>query len=222
MTGPKTAAQTAPRNALAGLHVVTGARGGAEQLHAVSCALDAGAGVVQVRVKGATDREVHDFAARVAELCREHDALCIVNDRVDIALAVGAAGTHLGADDMPMASARAVAGPAHLLGGTARTPDTARRLVAEGADYLGVGPAYETTTKAGLPAPLGAVRVGVLAAAVDVPVIAIGGVTPGRVPELVAAGAAGVAVVSAIAAAADPAAATRSFLEALAAGRCRR
>jgi thiamine-phosphate pyrophosphorylase len=137
---------------------------------------------------------------------------------VDVALAVGAAGTHLGAGDLPLAAARRVAGPGHLLGGTARDPGTGRRLVAEGADYLGVGPAYPTTTKTGLPDAIGPAGVQAVAGAVDVPVIAIGGVTAARVPELLAAGAAGVAVVGAVSGAADPAAATRALLAALGGG----
>ncbi|PZA18792.1 thiamine phosphate synthase, partial [Modestobacter versicolor] len=82
-----------------------------------------------------------------------------------------------------------VAGPGHLLGGTAREPVLARRLVAEGADYLGVGPAYPTRTKTGLPDALGPAGIRAVAEAVDVPVIAIGGVTAARVAELLAAGA---------------------------------
>ena len=203
--------------ALGRLHVLTDARGGRGALDAVAAAVSAGAPVIQVRAKDRTDRELHDFARRVVELCAPHGTTCIVNDRVDVALAVGAAGTHLGADDLPVAAARQVAGPGHLIGGTARDPELARRLVAEGADYLGVGPAYPTTTKAGLPDALGPARIGAVAAAVAVPVIAIGGITAERVPELLAAGAAGIAVVGAVSGAADPAAATRQLLRALAA-----
>jgi thiamine-phosphate pyrophosphorylase len=194
------------------LHVLTDARGGPEALEVVAAAVAAGAPVVQVRHKDCTDRELYDFAARVVELCAGSSTRCLVNDRVDVALAVGAAGTHLGAEDLPLAAARRLAGPGHLLGGTARNPEQARRLVAEGADYLGVGPAYRTTTKSGLPDPLGPDGVGAVARAVEVPVIAIGGVTAERVGELQAAGAWGVAVVDAVSGAADPAAATRRLL----------
>ena len=202
-------------SSLGPLHVLTDARGGQAALDAVAAAVSAGAPVVQVRAKDCTDRVFHDFARAVVEVCAAGGATCLVNDRVDIALAVGADGTHLGADDLPLAAARRVAGPGHLLGGTARDPARAAALVAEGADYLGVGPAWPTTTKTGLPGPLGAAAIGSVAAAVPVPVIAIGGVTADRVAELVAAGAAGVGVVSAVSAAADPAAATRELLAAL-------
>jgi thiamine-phosphate pyrophosphorylase len=198
-----------------GLHVLTDARGGPAALAAVEAAVDAGAPAVQVRLKGCTDRVLHDFAAAVVEICASAGATCLVNDRVDIALAVGADGTHLGADDLPVAVARRVAGPAHLIGGTAREPQRARQLVAEGADYLGVGPAYPTRTKTGLPTALGPAGVAAVARAVEVPVIAIGGITADRVPDLLRAGAAGVAVVDAVSGAADPAAATAVLLQAL-------
>ncbi len=133
--------------------------------------------MVQVRSKGGTDRELFELAERVAQRCDEAGALCLVDDRVDVALAVGAGGTHLGARDLPLAAARRIAGPGHVLGGTAREPGLARELVAQGATYLGVGPTAATSTKDGLPSPLGIAAVGAVAAAVDVPVIAIGGVT---------------------------------------------
>ncbi len=145
------------------LHVLTDARAGRDALRATTLALAAGAPVVQLRVKDVTDRELYDLGNRLVGLCAEHNALCIVNDRVDIALAIGAHGTHLGADDLPVAVVRRVAGPAHLIGGTAREPAHAAKLVADGADYLGVGPAYATSTKDGLPAPLGPVGIGAVA-----------------------------------------------------------
>ena len=197
------------------LHVLTDTRDGRDALAVVGAALSAGAPVVQVRSKGGTDRELHDLAERVARMCESAGALCLVDDRVDVALAVGAGGTHLGAHDLPLAAARRIAGPDHVLGGTARDPRRARELVAQGATYLGVGPTAATSTKDGLPAPLGVAAVGAVAAAVDVPVIAIGGVTAAHVPELLAAGVHGIAVVSAGSEAADPAAATRALLRAL-------
>ena len=200
---------------LGGLHVLTDAAGGPRALDVVAAAVGAGAPVVQVRAKGCTDRVLHDFAAAVLAICRPAGVTCLVNDRVDVALAIGADGTHLGGHDLPLAVARRVAGPHHLLGGTARDPERARHLVAEGADYLGVGPAWPTTTKTGLPDALGPAGVQAVATAVAVPVIAIGGVTAERVPALLAAGAAGVAVVGAVTSAADPAAATRALLRAL-------
>lgn len=197
------------------LHVVSDARGGRDALDVVAAAVAAGAPVVQVRAKACTDRALYDFARRVVELCSAAGVTCIVNDRVDVALAVGAAGTHLGAEDLPISAVRRVAGPGHLIGGTARDPERAAALVAAGVDYVGVGPGYCTATKAGLPAPLGPTVIGAVASAVNVPVIAIGGVTARHVPELLAAGVHGVAVVTAISDAPDPTRATRTLLQAL-------
>ena len=197
------------------LHVLTDTRQGRAPLEVVAAALSAGAPAVQVRSKGGTDRELYAFASRVAELCGRTGALCLVNDRVDVALAVGAGGTHLGEHDLPVAAVRRLAGTRHHVGGTARDPAGGRALVAEGATYLGVGPAYATTTKDGLPDALGPAGIAAVAGAVDVPVLAIGGVTARAVPELLAAGAYGVAVVAAVSDAADPARATRELLEAL-------
>ncbi len=177
-------------------------------------ALDGGAPVLQVRVKEGTDRQRLAVAATVAKLCRERGALCIVNDRADLAVAASAGGVHVGADDLPVAAARAVVGRRLLVGGTARDADTARRLVGEGADYLGVGPCYATTSKTGLPEPGGPERVRAVASAVAVPVIAIAGVTVARIPELLDAGAWGVAVIGAVRDAIDPVAATKELVEA--------
>jgi thiamine-phosphate pyrophosphorylase len=200
---------------LGALHVITDVREGRDALEVVSAAVAAGAPVVQVRAKGCTDRALYDFARRVVEICTAGGATCLVNDRVDVALAAGAAGTHVGADDLPVSAVRRVAGPHHVIGGTARDPRRAAELVAAGADYLGVGPAYATSTKAGLPDPLGPAGIAAVARAVSVPVIAIGGVTVERIPQLRAAGAHGVAVVAAVSSAPDPAAATRTLLWAL-------
>lgn len=197
------------------LHVLTDARVGRDAIGVASKAVQAGAPVVQLRVKGCTDRELYDLGTRLMAICARHGATCIVNDRVDIALAIGAHGTHLGADDLSVAAVRRVAGPSHLIGGTSREPGHAAQLVAEGADYLGVGPAYQTSTKDGLPTPLGPEGIGAVARAIAVPVIAIGGISADRIPTLLAAGAYGVAVVGAVSDAEDPGLATKSLLAAL-------
>jgi thiamine-phosphate pyrophosphorylase len=197
------------------LHVITDARAGRPSLEVVRAALSAGAPVVQVRAKQTSDRALYELACRVVDLCTEAGAQCIVDDRPDVALAVRATGAHLGAEDLPVHAARRVVGPTLVLGATTRDPAGARELVAEGATYLGVGPAYPTATKDGLPHPLGPSGVAAVASAVTVPVIAIGGVTADRVPDLVEAGVHGVAVVSEVSEAADPAAAVRRLLQAL-------
>jgi thiamine-phosphate pyrophosphorylase len=198
------------------LHIITDTRPDRDPLTVVRAALSVGAPVVQVRVEdSATDREAYDLTVRVAALCAEYGATCLVNDRLHVALAAGVEGGHVGADDLPVEVARRVLGPAAVLGATARSPETGLAAVAAGASYLGVGPAYATSTKPGLPAPIGPAGVGAVAAAVGVPVIAIGGITAGAVPDLLAAGAYGVAVVGAVSAAADPARATAALLSVL-------
>ncbi|OKI69037.1 thiamine phosphate synthase [Micromonospora sp. CB01531] len=200
------------------LHLITDTRPGRDPLAVLRAALPVARAelVVQVRVlDDATDREAYELAHRVVALCRPYGATCLVNDRLHVALAVDAAGGHVGADDLPVAAARHVLGAAAVLGATAREPGAAVAAVAAGASYLGVGPCHATATKAGLPDPIGPQGVRAVAGAVDVPVIAIGGVTAARVPALRAAGAYGVAVVGALSEAADPARTAAELLGAL-------
>lgn len=197
------------------LHVITDARPGRHVLAVVIAALEAGAPVIQLRAKSLGDRELYELASRVVDECASRDACCIVNDRVDIALAVGATGVHVGSGDLPVPVARDLIGDTRVLGATARDPETARRHEAAGASYLGVGPAFSTGSKDGLPAPLGPEGIARVAAAVSIPVIAVAGVTASRVPELLGAGAFGVAVISAVSEADDPGAATKRLLTAL-------
>lgn len=197
------------------LHVITDTRPGRDPLAVVAAAVEAGAPVVQVRGKDLTDRELYDLTCRVLDLCAHHGATCLVDDRLHVAVAAGAQGAHVGEHDLPVPAARRVLGPVRLLGATARDATTARAHERDGASYLGVGPAYATTTKIGLPAPLGPAGVASVAAAVDLPVIAVAGVTAARVPELLAAGAHGVAVIGAVSEAPDAHAATEALLRAL-------
>ncbi|MET8151613.1 thiamine phosphate synthase [Actinoplanes sp. NPDC049668] len=206
------------------LHLITDARRGRAPLAVVAAVVAAARGrgatgrlAVQVRVEDdATDRETYELADAVLELCRPHGVMCLVNDRLHVALAVGADGGHVGAADLPVAAARRVLGPAGVLGATCRDAAAARAARRAGASYLGVGPAYVTATKSGLPDPLGPAVVGDVAAAVpDTPIVAIGGVTAANAGALMAAGAAAVAVVAAIADAADPGRAAAELLEVL-------
>ena len=191
------------------LHVI------ADSASLADWAFRGGAPAVQVRIKGSSDAAVLAECEQIVAAAHEAQAVVIVNDRADIALAVDADGVHGGADDLPVPVLRRILGPDALVGGTARDPDAALRHQADGASYVGVGPVYSTVTKDGLPEPLGPAGVERVAAAVDIPVIAIAGVTAARVPELLDAGAHGVAVIGAVAHAADPAAATAELLEAL-------
>jgi thiamine-phosphate pyrophosphorylase len=212
-----TIATAAPdaRTRIERLHLVTPAHTGPDVIPALRAALDAGARHVQARTKAVDDRQRFAFTSRMQRVCADAGATLVVNDRVDLALAVHAAGVHVGDEDLPPAVARRLVGPDAIVGVTCRDPEAARRAADAGASYLGVGPAYATTTKAGLPDALGPRGIEAVARAVDLPVIAIAGITPARVPELLSAGAHGVAVVSAVFGVADPAEATRTFLEAL-------
>ncbi|MGX6602817.1 thiamine phosphate synthase [Micromonosporaceae bacterium Da 78-11] len=186
------------------MHVIT------DTVDTVRGVIGHGPVVVQIRVK-TTDRDAYALTLAAVELCRPAGAICLVDDRIGVALAAGADGVHVGADDLPVAAARRVLGPAAVLGATCRTPAAARAAVADGATYLGVGPAFRTSTKDGLPPPIGPAGVAAVVAAVPgTPVIAIGGITVDRVAELDSYGVAAVAAI-----AADPAGATVRFLKVL-------
>jgi len=197
------------------LHVITDTRAGRDPLVVVDAALRAGAPVVQVRGKELTDRQLYELTCQIAERCAAHGASCVVDDRVHVAQAAGVAGVHVGDHDLPVATVRALLGPGGVVGATARDPLAACAHEAAGATYLGVGPAYATESKAGLPAPIGTEGVGRVARAVSIPVIAIAGVTVDRIEDLLAAGAYGVAVIGALSDAEDPFAATEEMLRAI-------
>ena len=174
-----------------------------------------GVDAVQVRAKALSDRELVAFTEALVDRLTGTTAAVIVNDRLDVALAAGAQGLHLGLDDLPVPAARRLAPVGFLIGATCRDADQAREAREAGADYAGVGPVYRTTTKDGLPSPIGLERLA--EAARVLPAVAIAGITAERVPEVLAAGAHGVAVAGAICRAPDPPAAARSIVEALAA-----
>lgn len=197
------------------LHVIVNPTPVEPALDLAARVLDAGAPLLQVRVKDADDATVLRLAQPIVSLCVEHGAVAVVNDRADVCVAAGAHGVHGGAGDLPTSALRVVVGTDRLVGGTARTPDAARRAQEAGADYVGVGPVYATTSKTGLPEPIGPDMIRRVSGAVDIPVIAIAGITVERVPELLAAGAHGVAVIGAIAGADDPGRETRRFLTAI-------
>lgn len=210
-----TAAELRAGTDLARLHLVTPAGDPGSVVAAVEEALQAGAPLIQLRVKGGSDRARWSLAEVVSERCRWAGARLVLNDRADLARAVGADGVHVGDDDLPVAAVRRVLGPSAVVGATCRDAEAARRAEAEGATYLGVGPAYATSTKEGLPDPLGPSGVGRVAAAVAIPVIAVGGVTAERVPELLDAGCHGVAVSAAVFAAPDTRVATEELMATL-------
>jgi thiamine-phosphate pyrophosphorylase len=182
-------------------------------LEIVTTALAAGAPAVQVRAKNASARELLELGRAVLPVARAHGALLFVNDRLDVALALGADGVHLGPDDVPVAAARRTASPAFLVGASTDDPEIARKLVADGASYIGCGTVYATTTKPDAGEVIGLDGLDRVAAAVDAPVIGIGGITVERSAEVAArTRAAGVAVVGAVMRAQDVAATVRGLL----------
>ncbi len=201
--------------ALGRLHVIVNPTPGFDARDLTRQVLDAGAPLVQIRVKGVVDAALPGLVEPLVELCHQYDAVAVVNDRADVCLATGADGVHVGADDLPVPAVRSVVGSERLVGGTARNPKWAGYHAEDGADYVGVGPVYASESKRGLPAPIGLGAIQQVSESLDLPVVAISGVTVGRVAELREAGAYGVAVIGAISGAADPAAATSAFLDAL-------
>jgi thiamine-phosphate pyrophosphorylase len=181
-------------------------------LQTVELALQAGLTLVQYRDKNADDTARLEMAGKLRELCHRHDALFLMNDRVDIAIAVGADGVHLGQQDIPIALARQFLGSRAIIGRSTTNPREMEKAIAEGADYLGVGPVYETPTKAGK-AAAGLEYVRHARENCPLPWFAIGGIDPTNVEEVIAAGASQVAVVRAITHADRPDVATRLLLE---------
>lgn len=187
-------------------------------------AAEGGADGVQFRQKaGSTRDRLHELRPTV-DVCRSLGVLCLVDDHLDLALAVGADGVHLGATDLPVADARAVADalaePAaragrFVIGATATTAAEARAAEADGADYVGFGPVFTTGSKANPASVKGLAGLAAAAAAVSIPVVAIAGITPERVAACLDAGAWGVAVMTAVTTAPDVRAATEAFREAL-------
>ncbi|HST58582.1 MAG TPA: thiamine phosphate synthase [Longimicrobium sp.] len=178
----------------------------------VRAALRGGAPAIQLRMKDAPAREMAEVARTLLVETRAAGALLFINDRVDVALAVGADGAHLGQDDLPMAAARGIVPPGFLLGVSAETTALARQAEEDGADYVGVGPVYATGSKADAGDAIGTGRITEVASAVRIPVVGIGGIAIGNAPAVVRAGAAGVAVISAVMRAEDPEAAVRALL----------
>jgi thiamine-phosphate pyrophosphorylase len=167
--------------------------------------------MVQLREKTATTRAFLDEARALKAVLAPHGVPLIVNDRADIALAVGADGIHVGQTDLPVEAVRAIVGPGMVIGLSITDAEQIARADAAAADYLGIGPLHPQKTKPDASTPLGFGGFAKLRRMTAKPVLAIGGVKADDVPMLVEEGAAGVAIVSAIMAADDPEAAARAF-----------
>ncbi len=177
-----------------------------------SMALDGGARMVQLRRKNASGRELFEWAVRIQELCRKRNAIFIVNDRVDIALAMQADGVHVGQDDLPASEVRSLLGPGSIIGVSVSNVAEAEKASLDGADYIGVGHIFPTVSKEKTTLPLGTSPIREIGKAAGLPMIAIGGIDAGNAQDVMKAGVSGLAVISAVSGAPDPVAATRELV----------
>jgi thiamine-phosphate pyrophosphorylase len=164
--------------------------------------LDGGASVLQLRMKGASAAAMLAVLDELRPLCGRREALLIVNDRLDVALAGGADGVHLGQDDLPLCAARRLAPPNFVIGLSTHNRAQAESAVTGGASYIGFGPCYETTSKAN-PDPVVGLEQLAQICQLPIPVVAIGGITVERASQVARAGAAAAAIIQAVNRAAD-------------------
>lgn len=200
---------------ISGLYVITDktlvpAR---SHLAIAEAALEGGTRLIQLRDKEASTRKLVEVGQALRTLTRRYNALFLVNDRVDVALAVEADGVHLGQEDMPLPLARRLIGEHLILGASVETVEEALAAQEQGADYLGVGPMFATDTKPDAGMPVGPARLREIKSRVQLPVIGIGGITAENLSLVKAAGADGIAVISAIATAPDMVEATRRLIQ---------
>lgn len=162
-------------------------------------ALEGGCRWIQLRMKDASDDEVRKAAAEIQPMCKAHDAIFLLDDRVELAKELKADGVHLGKNDMPVDEARRVLGEDYIIGGTANTFEDIERLARQGADYIGCGPFRFTTTKKNLAPVLGIegyreIIKKMEEAGIDLPVVAIGGITAEDIDDILSTGVRGIAV----------------------------
>ncbi len=181
----------------------------------VADALAGGVTAVQLREKDLPARQLLELARELRDLTRRHGARLLINERIDVALAVDADGVHLGAASIPVAVARRLLGCEKLIGYSAHGVSEALAAQNDGADFVTFGPVYHTPSKAPYGAPLGVEHLAEAAAALAVPVFALGGVAVHTVPEIIRAGASGIALISAIISSPDPESSSRTILETL-------
>jgi thiamine-phosphate pyrophosphorylase len=199
---------------LTGLYVIidTAFLKGRSPAEAAAQVIRGGAKVIQLRDKERSSGELLPMAEEIKKICTENNVLFIVNDSLDIALAADADGLHVGRDDLPVAAARRLLPVGKILGGSARTVKEAIKARSEGADYLGVGSMYATTTKEKAEV-VGPDRLKAIRQAVDLPIVAIGGINKDNLGEVLKAGANAVAVISAVMGASDIQEATKQLVK---------
>lgn len=196
------------------LHVITDTTLQSRFTHAelTELAIQGGADTVQFRQKQGTTRELVAIAEGMQKVCEAHKVPLIVNDRADIALAVGAAGAHFGQDDMRVSIGRRILPPEAIIGASARTEEKILEAITEGADYIGFGPIYGTTSKPDAELAKGLERLRRMCDLAACPVIAIGGIGVETAGDVIRAGAHGIAVISAVCAHPEPDVATQNLL----------
>ena len=199
------------------LHVITDTALQSEFTHAelAELAIEGGADTVQFRQKQGTTRELIAIAQSIQAICKQHNVPLIVNDRADIALAIGATGAHFGQDDMPVSIGRRILPTETIIGASARTEEKILEAITEGADYIGFGPIYGTTSKPDAEMAKGLERLRRMCDIAACPVIAIGGITVQTTADVIRAGAHGIAVISAVCAHPEPTIATQALLNAI-------
>lgn len=180
-------------------------------------ALEGGCKWIQLRMKDASDDEVRKAAAEIQPMCKEHEAVFLLDDRVELVKELHADGVHLGKNDMPIDEARRILGEEYIIGGTANTFEDIQRIAAQGADYIGCGPFRFTTTKKNLAPVLGIegyrdIIAKMRNAGINIPMVAIGGITPDDIDEILATGVQGIAVSGTVLNADDPVAMMKSLL----------
>lgn len=180
-------------------------------LEKVETACRSGVTIVQLREKNLTTNQYYQLAKQVKEITDAYQVPLIIDDRLDVCLAVDAAGLHIGDDELPVSVARQVLGPEKILGVTAKTVKRALEAEEGGADYLGTGAIFPTTTKENAPITLIS-TLKTICQRVDIPVVAIGGLTSENIDQLIGTGIAGIAVVRDLMQAEDIEAKTQAFL----------
>lgn len=172
-----------------------------------------GAGVIQYRHKNVSTIEMLNNARAILDITRKYGRSLIINDRIDIALAVKADGVHLGPDDMPVSIARRLMGPMAIIGASTGTIEEAIEAEAEGASYIGVGCIYGTNSKNDAGEAIGAEIIKEMKQIIKIPIVAIGGITISKVSELIQNGTDGIAVISAITRTKNIKTASREFIK---------
>lgn len=196
------------------LQFITHSNGRFDHVQGALMALEGGCRWIQLRMKGASDEDVKEAASAIMPACRRAGATFLLDDRVELAMRIGADGVHLGRGDMPIDEARRLMGPGYIIGGTANTIADLRLVCRSGADYAGVGPFRFTTTKERLAPTLGIEGYERLMKEIKgrLPIVAIGGITPQDIPAIMQTGVDGIAISGAILGAEDPMEETKKII----------